>query len=437
MTPSLPAPRPRTAPIGIRTALLAVAGAWLLASSVACGGSTTSTPPATECTAGQTRPCGPQPVGACRQGVQACVGGTFETGCPGQVLPSTEVCDVAQVDEDCDGAVNEGCGCAPVGATVACCSARGLQTCQATAGGTEYSACSVAPATEACNGIDDDCDGLVDEEVPPLCSGGATCTAGACACAGGAAKLDCYVDADNDGWTPSLTELFPLCPVANRPTFGYCPIGHVLPGTEAGVDCDDTNPTLFQASTLRADADNDTYCVGGSSSQCIGASLPPGLRRIAQCQPTDDCNDASATLYSLAALRTDTDGDGYCVGASSSQCIGASPPGGQRLATACAGVDDCRDTNAQATTACTLVSGYQTSFATKSCGIGQPASETRAVSVTVACPPGFALNASTLQTQKTTGGGTTCLAVGPTLISFDCNLFDSATCRIVGNCNAQ
>ncbi len=251
------------------------------------------------------------------------------------------------------------------------------------------------------------------------------------------AKLDCYLDADNDGWTPSLAERSAQCPVVNRPTFGNCPLGYVLPGTEGGVDCDDANPNVFRATTLRADADDDTYCVGVSSSQCIGASLPVGLRQNDQCQLAEDCNDTNATLYDLASLRTDTDGDGYCVGASSSQCIGASPPGGQRLATACAGVDDCRDTNAQATTACTLVSGYQTSFATKSCGIGQPASETRAVSVTVACPPGFALNASTLQTQKTTGGGTTCLAVGPTLMSFDCNLFDSATCRIVGNCNAQ
>ena len=37
-----------------------------------------------ECTAGQSRPCGNEPVGACHKGTQRCVNGTFETACAGR-----------------------------------------------------------------------------------------------------------------------------------------------------------------------------------------------------------------------------------------------------------------------------------------------------------------------------------------------------------------
>jgi hypothetical protein len=93
----------------------------------------------------------------CKKGTTQCVNGA--TVCAGFVGPSPEVCD--GVDNNCDGAVDNGvasaglpCGmnlppCTP--GTTAC--VAGALVCQ---GGT-------GPKPETCNGIDDDCNGQIDD----------------------------------------------------------------------------------------------------------------------------------------------------------------------------------------------------------------------------------------------------------------------------------
>ncbi len=128
-------------------------------------------------------------VGRCRAGVRRCEGGALSE-CRGQVLPAEEVC--GGPDEDCDGRFDEvvgGCGCEPeteqvcyggppgtagVGVCV-----EGVQSC-----GPEgvFAACqgAVLPLNEACNAVDDDCDGRVDEDLPvdqPCVLGVGRCTA--------------------------------------------------------------------------------------------------------------------------------------------------------------------------------------------------------------------------------------------------------------------
>ena len=89
----------------------------------------------------------------------------------GSVNPDEdEVCD-GIYDENCNGVVDENCGCSPLGATRACGTDEGIcvagtQTC----GNTDWSICAgegytPAEATETCNGLDDDCDGEIDEEL--------------------------------------------------------------------------------------------------------------------------------------------------------------------------------------------------------------------------------------------------------------------------------
>lgn len=76
-------------------------------------------------------------------------------------------------DQDCDGAVDEGCGCT-LGARRDCGSATamtgvgrcrpGVQDCIDMPAGTEWGSCSsIEPRDELCNGEDDDCDGSADE----------------------------------------------------------------------------------------------------------------------------------------------------------------------------------------------------------------------------------------------------------------------------------
>jgi hypothetical protein len=108
-----------------------------------------------------TRPCGSAQAlagtGTCQAGTQTCSGGTWGL-CIGAAEPTGEACNGQ--DDNCDGATDEGLG------NVTC----GIGACQRTvaacAGG-KLSAC--VPGTPAandssCNGIDDNCNGAIDED---------------------------------------------------------------------------------------------------------------------------------------------------------------------------------------------------------------------------------------------------------------------------------
>ena len=119
-------------------------------------------------------------VGACAAGGQtACVDGQVVEQCtPG--APGVERCDGA-VDDDCDGSTDEGFDAGAVcTAGVGACGRGGVMVCTADGLGTDCDAVPGAPMAELCgNGVDDDCDGETDEG---FALGGA-CTVGQGACA--------------------------------------------------------------------------------------------------------------------------------------------------------------------------------------------------------------------------------------------------------------
>jgi hypothetical protein len=112
-------------------------------------------------------PCGSD-EGECKMGTQQCVGGQIQ--CQGEIGPVPEVCDGK--DNDCDGVIDNGISigtaCWPVYDTsqypgprdkgqckpgVSECDSSGQVVCN---GG-------VGPSPEVCDGLDNDCDGQVDE----------------------------------------------------------------------------------------------------------------------------------------------------------------------------------------------------------------------------------------------------------------------------------
>ncbi|MCC6217835.1 MAG: hypothetical protein IT376_23450, partial [Polyangiaceae bacterium] len=126
-------------------------------------------------------PGGTAGVGLCRSGTQACTA-VLDSGveawgtCVGQVLPATEVCN--GLDDDCDGAVddvaNVGTQCCPSGNCANAPCAYGTWQCS---GGTLQCIGHVGPGPEVCNGVDDDCDGTVDDVAGV---GGSCCPSGSC-----------------------------------------------------------------------------------------------------------------------------------------------------------------------------------------------------------------------------------------------------------------
>ncbi|MBM4353261.1 MAG: hypothetical protein FJ109_05600 [Deltaproteobacteria bacterium] len=168
-----------------------------------------------------------------------------------------------------------------------------------------------APALEICNGVDDDCDGAVDEpdaiggSYVNLCDDGNGCTSDACKGADGCdhALLDAGECMDGDA-----------CTVGDHCENGVC-VG--LP-----VVCDDANPCTDDqcdglggcSSTYNAapcdDKDPCTVADGCESGQCIGVAINCDCKADSDCVPFEDgdvCNgklfcDTSAIPYECALV---------------------------------------------------------------------------------------------------------------------------------------
>ncbi|MBL8916664.1 MAG: hypothetical protein JNM17_38540, partial [Archangium sp.] len=270
-----------------------------------------------------------------------------------------------------------------------CCGTRGTQGC--TAAGT-WSPCTVTGVPEVCNGADDDCDGVIDNDLTFTAGeladagifedGGCSVGVGVCARTAGAVcaasgqvtcgavagtpgteicdaldndcdgdvdeqlKILCIDDSDADQYATPDAGALPMCPDPQQPT--VCPTGFISPSGSRGLDCAPTDATLFRISNTRTDEDGDAYCNGASRPFCTGLTAPAGRRFTGDCMGTgNDCNDQDAGVFVLADFRTDVDNDNYCVGAVQQVCSGITRPMGLKAASLCAATNDCNDGNNQ------------------------------------------------------------------------------------------
>jgi uncharacterized repeat protein (TIGR03803 family) len=273
---------------------------------------------------------------------------------------AAEVCN--GLDDNCDGQIDEGVKTtfyADADGDGYGNSSSATQACSAPAGyvadntDCDDAKASVHPgATEVCNGIDDNCDGQIDEGLLNVTYyrdadgdgyGNVAISITYCSPPTGyvTSSTDCddgdktkhetfqfYVDSDGDGY--GAGSLLSVCAVdAATP-----PAGYALNNT----DCDPADNTKWQSSLLYVDADGDGY-TPGTETVCYGAAIPAGYRAAAN---GNDCDDNNAGVWRSGTLYIDSDGDGYDAG-QNTVCYGSTVPAGFKATTQ---GTDCNDGDA-------------------------------------------------------------------------------------------
>ena len=254
--------------------------------------------PPYECESGATQPCQTGQLGICAQGLSSCVDHNWGPCIPTQ--PGLEVCN--GLDDDCDGMVD------------------------------------IPMPPEECNGIDDDCDGQVDEGVccgapGTVCAAGRDCCSGICTTGLCVEPVpQCNAETCPNGCCSGSTCVTMLSDLACGMAGGACSV------CPAGQHCNVENgtctpiplcaPGAQQTCTtelLGICSEGTSTCVDGAWGDCV-----PQEPRVEVCNGLDDdCNgmvDERPVPEACNGLDDDCDGqideDNVCCLASGAACRG-------------------------------------------------------------------------------------------------------------------
>ena len=307
----------------------------------------------------------PGKLGECGKGMSSCQNGKILCATPYQ--PQPEACD--GLDNNCDGAVDEtvpGAGqpCTVAGQLGEC--AKGTMLCGAN--GLECKQ-TVQPIAETCDGKDNNCNGVVDDGNP---EGGAPCTvagqSGLCA----SGQIQCF---------QGKLE----CKQVNFPQSETCD------GKDNNCNgvVDDQVPEVGQScynSVLQGPCAQGTWACQASTLQCVQKVFPS----TETCDNQDNnCNGMIDEPNALGCQTWfyDGDGDGYATNNAGSQCL-CSPGNGYTTTNK----GDCNDSNFNVNPGAT----EQCNNADENCnGLTDD---------NASCPGGFpCINGSCCQSHSTTG----------------------------------
>jgi hypothetical protein len=260
-----------------------------LSDGPSAGASGCWTEPGSCCSFGSLTWCPPTGAGCndagtlttpCTQGTLTCHGASGWS-CDGAKKPTSEVCD--GIDNNCNGTTDDGIAQVgqPCGSNVGVCKT-GLYACT---GGQIICSNGVVPGIEVCNGLDDNCDGTVDNNVqglgmpcgnnnPPCTTGTTACVGGNIVCQGGTqpkAELCNGIDDNCDGQIDNA-------PLSDAPSAGqggcWTQAGSCC--TFAGLSwCPPAGATCYTAGTLTAPCSVGALaCTGATGWACVGAAGP-------------------------------------------------------------------------------------------------------------------------------------------------------------------
>jgi Notch-like protein len=277
---------------------------------------------------------GSEGAGAWRAGMRFCAGGKY-TRCLDQVVPTVETCN--GLDDDCNNVVDDIAdqSCQVSGA-VGGCGVAGAIVCRDGAPSCELTQLT---GVEACNGADDDCDGSTDENIAGTCfpTGAAgceeqsnglfachgVCVTGTLSCTDGMEQCTGAITADVEkcGGSPALDE--------------DCD-GLV----DENCSCIDGSSQNCYGGPLAAIADGETGACGPGTQSCKSGTMGPCKSQslpvpedCANQGTDDDCNGVVDDVKDLETDCTDTTALGVCrvgtlqcrPGSAAPVCVGSDP----------------------------------------------------------------------------------------------------------------